>query len=308
MKKIISIAFLILLAVVAMAQNQGVRYQMQVRNTSGQLIVNRTNVSVGVFLLDGENGPTLYSERHNGLQIDGNGIVGFTIGNGTVLSGSYDSVSVAWGNAYLKTIVALSDNEQYTETHPLTAVPYAFHAEALDTTELFRHLTEVYGLFSPEAMANVFDTLIAALPTNISEFNNDVPFLLSYDESQILRLSNDTIYITDTNLTNDTVWAVIPARFSGDYNDLLNTPNIPDSMSEVVNDLGLITIEALPANVSAFFNNAGYITAADLATMETAIAELQTLLNGMSEHVQALTTYAAWLNRRYEELKEALRR
>ena len=54
--------------------------------------------------------------------------------------------------------------------------------------------------------------------------------------------------------------------FSGDYNDLTNTPTIPTvptNVSAFTNDAGYITMDSVPAiptNVSAFSNDAGYIT------------------------------------------------
>ena len=48
--------------------------------------------------------------------------------------------------------------------------------------------------------------------------------------------------------------------FSGDYNDLTNRPQIPQSVSELANDANYITMDSVPTNVSAFNNDAGYIT------------------------------------------------
>ena len=57
--------------------------------------------------------------------------------------------------------------------------------------------------------------------------------------------------------------------FSGDYNDLTNTPAIPTlptNVSAFTNDAGYITMDSIPAiptvptNVSAFTNDAGYLT------------------------------------------------
>ena len=54
--------------------------------------------------------------------------------------------------------------------------------------------------------------------------------------------------------------------FSGDYNDLTNTPTIPTvptNVSAFMNDAGYITaqdIPTIPTNVSTFTNDAGYIT------------------------------------------------
>ena len=52
--------------------------------------------------------------------------------------------------------------------------------------------------------------------------------------------------------------------FSGDYNDLTNRPQIPQSVSELANDANYITMDSVPAiptNVSAFYNDAPYLTA-----------------------------------------------
>ena len=48
--------------------------------------------------------------------------------------------------------------------------------------------------------------------------------------------------------------------FSGDYNDLTNTPQIPTEVSAFNNDAGYITMDSIPTNVSTFANDAGYIT------------------------------------------------
>lgn len=58
--------------------------------------------------------------------------------------------------------------------------------------------------------------------------------------------------------------------FSGDYNDLANTPaipTVPTNVSAFTNDAGYITIVDIPeiqTNVSTFNNDAGYITAVEL--------------------------------------------
>ena len=57
-----------------------------------------------------------------------------------------------------------------------------------------------------------------------------------------------------------------PELFSGDYNDLVNPPTIPTvptNVSAFNNDAGYITMDSVPAiptNVSSFTNDAGYIT------------------------------------------------
>ena len=77
---------------------------------------------------------------------------------------------------------------------------------------------------------------IPQIPADISAFNNDVPYLTA--EQQILSISHDTIFLTGGSFVK------LPAGFDGDYNSLTNTPSIP----------------TVPTNVSAFNNDAGYLT------------------------------------------------
>ena len=79
---------------------------------------------------------------------------------------------------------------------------------------------------------------IPTVPTNVSAFTNDAGYLTSYTEQQVLSISHDTLFLTGGSFVK------LPAGFSGDYNDLTNKPTIP----------------TVPTNVSAFNNDAGYIT------------------------------------------------
>jgi uncharacterized protein (TIGR02145 family) len=95
-----------------------------------------------------------------------------------------------------------------------------------------------------------------SLPTNVSVFTNDAGYLTSFTESQILSISNDTIYLTGGSFVK------LPAGFDGDYNSLTNKPNLaPVATTGNYNDLNdLPTIPNVPTNVSAFNNDAGYLT------------------------------------------------
>ena len=92
------------------------------------------------------------------------------------------------------------------------------------------------------------------IPTNMSDLTNDAGYLTS-ETPQVLSISNDTIYLSDGG------FAVLPAGFSGDYNDLTNKPTIPTNMSDLTNDADYIISSDIPTNVSAFINDAGYLVA-----------------------------------------------
>ena len=132
----------------------------------------------------------------------------------------------------------------------------------------------------------------------------DQGFLTSDSDNQTLQLNGTVLSITngnsvdlaaiDTNVdltnyyTKTEVDGLIPTTFSGDYNDLTNKPVIPTPFSGSYNDLtDTPTIPTVPTNVSAFTNDAGYITAAsvfsgsynDLTDTPTIPTTLQSLAN-----------------------------
>lgn len=81
---------------------------------------------------------------------------------------------------------------------------------------------------------------IPVVPTNISAFNNDVGYITDYTETDPIFSASAAAGITSEDITD---WNN-KSTFSGDYNDLTNKPTIP----------------VVPTNVSAFTNDAGYLT------------------------------------------------
>lgn len=111
---------------------------------------------------------------------------------------------------------------------------------------------------------------IPTVPTNVSELANDAGYMTSFTESQILSISNDTIFLTGGS------YVKLPAGFSGDYNDLTNKPTIP----------------TVPTNVSELTNDAGYLTS---------YTETQTLAN-VAAQGNAVETQIKQLSDPTEEL------
>ena len=79
---------------------------------------------------------------------------------------------------------------------------------------------------------------IPTVPTNVSAFTNDAGYLTEHQDLSAYALKTDLFSGDYNDLTNK------PTLFSGDYNDLTNKPIIP----------------TVPTNVSAFTNDAGYLT------------------------------------------------
>ena len=140
---------------------------------------------------------------------------------------------------------------------------------------------------------------IPTVPTNVSAFTNDAGYLTSFTEQQVLTIRHDTLFLTGGSFVK------LPAGFDGSYNynsltdkpnlsavatsgsysDLTGTPDIPTvptSVSAFTNDAGYLTpatvqeAVTIPTNVSAYTNDAGYLTVAtaqDEVAVPTAVSE-----------------------------------
>lgn len=89
----------------------------------------------------------------------------------------------------------------------------------------------------------------AGVPTNVSAFNNDMGYLTSYTETDPLFTAWGKNYNTLNNKPN-----LATVATSGNYNDLSNKPTIPTNVSAFTNDAGYITATQVPEQVNADWN------------------------------------------------------
>ena len=152
--------------------------------------------------------------------------------------------------------------------------------------------------------------VIPTIPTNVSAFTNDAGYLTSITEQQVLSISNDTIFLTGGSFVKIPAAA---AGFSGDYNDLVNTPEIPtvpENVSAFTNDAGYITnadipeIPTVPTNVSAFQNDAGYLTNDSCNGM--AYCQLVSAFNQLLEEIGDLQNDLDALRDSIEEMQNTM--
>ena len=223
------------MGVMAMAQApQKMTYQAVVRDNNGQLVSNG-NVGVRITIVRGsETGAEVYSQTET-VRTNDNGL--FT----TMIGGAgFDAIDWSIGPYYLKSEVDPDGGSNYilTTTQQMVSVPYALHAGTVDHITGGVNVTETDPIFT--AWDKDYNDLInkPTIPTNVSELTNDAGYLTTFTETQVLSISNDTIYLTGGS------YVKLPAGFSGDYNDLANKPTIP----------------TVPTNVSEFTNDAGYLT------------------------------------------------
>ena len=170
MKKIISIAFLMLMTVMTMAQNQKISYQMVVRNAANEIVPNTSGVEVTISLLDANNG-IMYSEKHT-LTTDANGLISCFIGDGDLLSGEYNNV--VWENASIETKLLVPGETEVSATQKLGFLPHALYAKNLNFQFLEDYLNahgekvglvkvRLYRPFAKEAFVNAIPKTVKTI-------------------------------------------------------------------------------------------------------------------------------------------------
>ena len=298
MKKLILLALVLFSAATMLAQTNRMSYQAVVRNAANELVAEE-NLTVAIRISDA-NGTSAFSETHS-VTSNRNGVISLMIGEGSGQSGNMASVD--WRTAQIHTEVTLPGGATLTNTTPVNAVPYAFYADSVDihwVNDVVDEYLENHDISSivetdptvpawaKEATKPVYDyseitntPTIPTVPTNVSEFNNDAEYVTT---TQL----NAANYITaadipaqvnaDWNATEGAAQILNkPELFSGDYNDLTNTPTIP----------------TVPANVSEFTNDANYITNSNNSCINSVdlceLLEKLELLENQLEPIMILT-------------------
>lgn len=106
-------------------------YQAVIRNTSNNLVVNKT-VGVKISILKGGvNGAPVYVETHT-VQTNVNGMISLYIGNGQVSQGVFSAIDWSSGLFFIKTETDPNGGSNYviSGTSQLLSVPYALYAKS----------------------------------------------------------------------------------------------------------------------------------------------------------------------------------
>lgn len=137
-------------------------------------------------------------------------------------------------------------------------------------------IPSVEGLAS-EAYVNekVAAIVIPEVPTKVSELENDAGYLTTHQSLAEYAKTADLAQVAKT----------------GSYNDLADKPTIPSttglaSTEYVDSKVGEIVIPTVPTNVSAFTNDAGYLTEHQSLADYSTTAQVQTMI---SSAISAIT-------------------
>ena len=127
-------------------------YQSVVRDGFGVLI-NSQQLGIKVSIVsDSLGGAVEYSETHS-ASTNANGLFSIQIGEGTAVSGVFDSIQWETGGLFYQVEIDLQGGSNYSlnSFHSFTSVPYAQHAQTADSLVGFsknssgHYLGEFYG-------------------------------------------------------------------------------------------------------------------------------------------------------------------
>jgi hypothetical protein len=131
MKKLILTAIAMLMFVITYSQApQKFNYQAVARNNAGVELANQP-IGLRVSIIDGSpNGTVLYQETHINTT-NQFGLFTLSVGAGSVVTGSFSSISWGVGSKYIKTEIDPNGGTNYTVagTSELLSVPYALYAQ-----------------------------------------------------------------------------------------------------------------------------------------------------------------------------------
>ena len=273
MKKILATLVLLVATMAMMAQApQKFTYQAVVRDASNNLVKNHA-VGVRVSIIQGGiNGTTVYMEMQTAVT-NANGLMTLQIGSGTIFNGDMAAINWADGPYFLKPETDPTGGTSYTVegTQQLLSVPYALYAatSANGFSGDYNDLTNKPTI--PEAQVNADwnategVSRIQNKPTKVSEFENDAKYITQADvPTKISAFENDAKYLTSYTETDPTIsaWAKASEKPNYNYSEIRNTPSLATvATTGNYNDLdNRPQIPQIPADVSAFNNDKGYLT------------------------------------------------
>ena len=270
---IFCILLLMICGYVSAQMPKGFSYQAIVRNSAGQLLSHKT-VGVRISILSGSpTGTEVYSETQTPTT-NVYGLISLVVGQ----QPGFNSINWSNGTYYIRCEIDVRGGTNYTleTTQQIFGVPFALNSFIADSLigGVVRHETD--PVFS--AWDKNWDDLTNK-PTLISTWINDVGYITDYTETQVLTISNDTVFLTGGSFVK------LPAGFDGDYNSLTNKPT---NISAFANDAGYITsyteVQALSMHEDTIFLTGGSYVVLPLVSESQNLASVVGFGNSANNH------------------------
>ena len=212
---------------------QAISYQAVARDAQGQVLAN-ASISLRISILQGSTtGSAVYSEKHN-ITTNLFGLLNIQIGRGTTLSGTFSNINWGADRYFSKIEIDIAGGSNFKEIgiSEMLSVPYAMHAKTVEnekdpifishpayriTSDSIKNWNSAFswgnhaGLYKPLAYVPSWSEITAS-PFNIAapennqllrysaasgKWENWTPNFSNTKELQTIRISNDTIYLSN---------------------------------------------------------------------------------------------------------------
>ncbi len=185
---------IVLFMIFALCQAQAplrINFQGVVRTADGNLVVSESLV-LDIGLKANLSSPVfLYRESHN-IQTNAYGQVSVQIGNGTILSGTFNTIDWSTGTVTFEAVASVNGSNLVLSQQQLSSVPYALFA------------TKAQSLSGPDDIDNTNEIQSLNLTGNILGISGhpgtvNLSSLLDNTDNQTLSLNNTNLSITGGN-------------------------------------------------------------------------------------------------------------
>jgi len=280
-KRLFFLVFIMIWAVVGLAQNNKISYQAVVRNSQNQLVYDQ-NLTVTVSLANSDGGTVVYAETH-AVTSNANGLISLLIGDGTPVTGSnWDAIQ--WNSAWVTAEISQGGTVLATHNLPLSAVPYALYADQVNPVALANYLTTNHYLTDEVQVLSIsHDTVFLTGGSFVK-----LPAGFSGDYNDLTNLPDLTQYATNAHL-NDTINAYYDTTHM--KTAIHDTADVLRSMMNAAANDAKITLQKNGINLDFFTVNQATDQSINIP-IPTTVAELtdasdyvtQTQLNSTLEH------------------------
>ena len=205
---------------------------MSITKVSRSLIEDNSITAEKLALTDTGLGKVLTVNNSGSLELSN----GIDLSDYALITYVDEQIANSVTNGTLDLSNYVTETELTTEL-TTTLAPYALKTELF--SQDYSDLTNKPVLFSGSYNDLTDTPIIPTIPTNVSEFTNDIGYLTAHQDL--------TSYALKTEL------------FSGSYNDLTDTPSLFDGSYS--------SITGTPTNVSDFVNDVDYVETSELETV-----------------------------------------
>ncbi len=187
---------------------QKMSYQAVLRSSNNSLVAS-TTVGMRISILQGSIiGTSIYTEIQTPIS-NSNGLVSIQIGEGTIVSGIFETIDWSAGPYFIKTETDITGGTNYTiiGTSQLLSVPYALYSAVADSVIVKRTYLYIRKKATVQSVANNTNTIISnydSISSNNIALDNNTG-LITFNRSGVYMITGHNSF-SATNQGRKLIW------------------------------------------------------------------------------------------------------